>query len=71
MRHNAPLHHLEVLAEIKPPQPSVQDTEATLEDNNIWEALSPHVHATALAHVELYLDDFSGIVQGVPTERQI
>ena len=42
---------------------------ATLEADSNWEALSPHARATALAHVEVYLDDFIGITQGGPTER--
>ena len=32
--------------------------------------MSPHALSTALAHVEVYLDDFIGIVQGGPTERR-
>ena len=42
---------------------------ATLEAYNDWEALSPHARATALSHVEVYLNDFIGITQGGPTER--
>ena len=70
MRHNAPPHHLEDLADTKPPQTSSEDSEATLEDNSNWEALSPHARATALSHVKVHLDDFIGIVQRGPTERR-
>ena len=35
-RHNAPPHHLEDLADTKPPQTSAEDSEATLEaDSNL------------------------------------
>ena len=69
-RHNAPLHHLEDLADTKPPKTSAEDADAKLEADNNWEALSPHARATALAHVEVYLYDFIGKVQGGPTERR-
>ena len=32
--------------------------------------MSPHTWATALSHVEVYLDDFVGIIGGGPTERR-
>ena len=70
MRHTAPPHHLEHLADTKSPKTSAQEVAATLEADNDWEALSPHARATALAHVEVYLDDFISITQGGPTERR-
>ena len=63
-RHTAPLHHLENLTDTKPPQTSAEEVAATLEADNNLESLSPHARATALAHVEVYLDDFIGITQG-------
>ena len=69
-RHNTPTHHLEDLADTKLPKTSVQDNAATLKADNNWEVLSPHARATVLAHVEVYLDDFIGIVQVGPTERR-
>ena len=66
--HNTPPHHLEYLADTKPPQTSVEYTEATLKAKSKWEALSLHAQATALARVEVYLYDFIGIVHGGPTE---
>ena len=68
-RHTAPPHHLENLAETKPPEPTAKEVVATLVANKDWEALSPHARATALAHVEVYLDDFIGINQGGVKER--
>ena len=50
-RHTAPPHHLENLADTKPPQTSAEEVAASLEANNNWEALSPHARATSLAHV--------------------
>ena len=41
----------------------------TQDSNKNWEGLSPHAWATALSHVELYLDDFIGITQVEPTKR--
>ena len=69
-RHNAPLHHLRDLADTNLPKKSVQDPDAKRETKNNWEALSPHARATALSHVEVYLDDFISIVQKGPTERR-
>ena len=50
-RHTAPPHHLENLAEIKPPETTAKEVAATLVADKYWEALSPHARATALAHV--------------------
>ena len=69
-RHTALPHHPEDLADTKPPQTSAEEAAATLESDNNWEALSSHARATALAHVEVYLDDFISITQGGKTERQ-
>ena len=69
-RHTAPPHHLEDLADTKPPQTSKGEATATLDADKNWEALSLHARATALLHVEVYLDDFIGITQGGPTDRQ-
>ena len=52
-RHTAPSHHLQDLADTKPPQTSEEDATATLEANRNWESLSPHARATSLAHVEV------------------
>ena len=70
MRHTAPPHHLENLADTKPPKTSAQEVAATLESNNDCEALPPHTRATSLAHVKVYLDYFIGITQGGSTERR-
>ena len=70
MRHTMPPHHLENLADTKPPQNSEEEATATLESDSNWKAPSPHARATALGHVEVYLDDFIGITQGGPTERR-
>ena len=64
MRHTAPHHYLEDLAETKPPDTTAEEVAATLVANKDWEALSPHARATALAHVEVYLNDFIGITKG-------
>ena len=61
MRQTAPPHHLENLADTNTPETSAQEVAATLEADNDWEALSLHARATALAHVEVDLDDFIGI----------
>ena len=66
--HTAPPHHLENLADTKPPQTSAEEVAATLEANSNWEALSPHARDISLAHVEVYLDDFIGITQRGPTK---
>ena len=63
-RHTAPPHHLENLAGKKPPETTAKEVAATLVAKKHWEALSPHARATALAHVEVYLDDFISITQG-------
>ena len=63
-RHTAPPHHLENLAETKPPETTEEEVAATLAADKDWEALSPHARTTALAHVEVYLDDFISITQG-------
>ena len=39
-RHNTPPHHLEDLTDTKPPQTSVEDTEATLKAKRNWEYLT-------------------------------
>ena len=70
MRHTAPPHHLENLADTKPPETSAQEVAATLEAANDWEALSLHARTTALAHIKVYLNYFIGITQGGPTERR-
>ena len=69
-RHNTPPHHLKDLADTKPPQKSVHNTDATLKAHKIWDTLSLYARATALANVKVNLDDFIGIVQGGPTERR-
>ena len=61
MRHTAPPHHLENLAKKKPPETMEKEIASTLVAGNDWEDLSPHARATALAHAEVYLDDFIGI----------
>ena len=63
-RHTAPPHHLEDLAETKPPDTTAEDVAATLVADKDWESLSPHARATALAHVEVYLNDFIRITKG-------
>ena len=63
-RHTTPPHHLENLAETKPPDTTEEEAAATSAADKDWEALSPHARATALAHVEVYLDDFISIIQG-------
>ena len=68
--HTAPPHHLEDLADTKPPQTSEEETRATQDSEKKWEDLSLHARATALAHVEVYLDDFIGITQGGAKERR-
>ena len=70
MCHTTPPHHIENLEDTKPPNISAEEVAATLEANSDWEALSLHTRATALAHVEVYLDDFISITQGGPTERR-
>ena len=70
MRHTAPHHHLEQLADTKSPKTTAREVAATLEADNDWEALSLHAWATALAHVKVYPNDFIGITQGGPTERR-
>ena len=70
MHHTAPPHHLEDLAETKQPDTTAEDEAATLVADKYWEALSPHARATALAHVEVCLDDFIGITQGGAKERR-
>ena len=52
-RHTAPPHHLNNLAETKPPETTAKEVAVTLVADNDWEALSPHARATALAHVEV------------------
>ena len=65
-RHTAPPYHLEDLADTKPPQTSEEEATATEDSDKKWESLSPHARATALTHVEVYLDDFIGNTQGGP-----
>ena len=69
-RHTAPPHHLKDLADTKPPQTLEEEATVTRDANSNWEALYPHARATALAHAEVYLDEFIGITQGGPTERR-
>ena len=69
MIHTAPPHHTEDLAETKPPDTTAEDLAATLVAGKYWEALYPHARATALAHIEVYLNDFIGITQGGAKER--
>ena len=70
MRHTAPPHHLENLAETKLPDTTEEEAAAISAANKDWEALSPHARATSLAHVEVYLDDFIGIIQGGEKEKR-
>ena len=70
MRHTAPPHHLEHLADTKLPETTAQEVAAALAADKDWEALFPHERATDLSHVEVYLNDFIGITQGGATERQ-
>ena len=37
---------------------------ATRAADSTWEAISPHARATELSHIEVYIDDFIGIVKG-------
>ena len=60
-RHTAPPHHLEYLADTKPPQTSEEEETTTQDPDKNWEALSLHAQATSLSYVEVYLDDFIGI----------
>ena len=69
-RHTAPPHHLENLADTKSPQTSSEEVTPMIDVNKNWESLSPHARDTSLAHVNIYLDDFIGIVQGGLDERQ-
>ena len=70
MCNTVPPHHLESLADNKPPQTSKTEAAAMLAADNNWEALSPHAWATYVAHVKVYLDDFILIVQGGTDERR-
>ena len=69
-RHTAPPHHLNNLAETKPPETTAKEVAATLVADKDWETLSPHTQDIALAHVEVYLDDFIGITQGGAKKRR-
>ena len=69
-RHTAPPHHLEHLADKKPPETTAKEVAAILSADKDWKALYPHTRATSLAHVEVYLDGFIGITQGGATERR-
>ena len=64
MCHTAPPHHLEHLADTEPPETTAQEVAVTLSAEKDWESLSPHARATALAHFEVYLNDFISITQG-------
>ena len=70
MRHTAPPHHLEQLADKNPQETMAQEVAAILATEKDWESLSLHAQATALAHVKVYLDDFISIIEGGPTERR-
>ena len=54
--NTAPTHSLENPAETIMPQTTPEEVATTQESNINWEALSPHAWATALSHVEVYLD---------------
>ena len=69
-RHTAPHRHLENLAETKLPETTAKEVAATLVAEKDWKSLSPHARAIALAHVEIYLDDFIAINQGGEIERR-
>ena len=45
----------------KPPETTAHEVAEILASDKDWEALSPHARATALARVEVYIDDFIGI----------
>ena len=70
MRHTAPPHNSEYLAETKLPKTSEEEATATLYAGSNWEALSLHARATYLAHVKVCLNDFIGITQVDPTKRR-
>ena len=70
MRHNAPPHSLENLAETKPPETTAEEVAATVVADKYWEVLSLHARATARAHAEVYLNYFIGITQGGAKERR-
>ena len=41
-----------------------------LQADKHWRDLPTRAHQAALSHVEVYLDDFIGVVQGVPEEHK-
>ena len=70
MRNTVPPYHLDNLLDTNPPQTYEAEAAATVAASNNWEALYPHTQAISLAQVEVYLDDFIGILQGGPDERR-
>ena len=43
----------------------------TLHENKVWQIILPQARQAALDHVKVYLENFIGVIQGIPVEQQL
>ena len=65
----APEHPLETLVEAFPPDRDYHKERQEEKADDTWIKLPPELRRAALAHIEVYLDDFLGVIQGGPVEQ--
>ena len=66
----ARVHPLEILAEAPPGDCDKLREEREASANKYWNNIPAQAQKAALMHVEVYLDNLIGVVQGGPTERR-
>ena len=62
------VHPLKELVETPPLESNTKNYQAEASADQAWGLLTPQVQVAAIAHVEVYIDDFIVVVQGGPTK---
>ena len=66
----APENLLQKISETSPYGDNVEANHTRVQADNKWRNLPSKARHAELAHVEVYLDDFIGVVQGGPKEHK-
>ena len=67
-RGKAPVQPLDILAETPPGDHNQLQEERVAISNKAWNNIPSQAQKAELAHVEVYLDNFIGVFQGVQTD---
>ena len=69
-RQMAPDHTLDQLAEKAPAGDIGYDSQIRVQADGQWSNVTTRARQAVLAHVDVYLDDFIAVTQGVPKGRR-